>query len=483
MPVVSLTSGRQGPNVSRVSCSFTDQKKNLLYRFILIYCVYVYLKGSSRSQRPRASKSLRVSNSSQQTSPLSHTKKPVNEMATDRNLLAPPRPADPTLFIRAGTSGVRHLLPIHLTDSNTNGDLFPRPISRLRSHTPTTELCTNIEMIRNICLSIQTLEHFDVSENELDDLPLDICLLIHLETLNCSHNQLKTISDLFEQLKQLKEINLSFNIFKRLPTVIYTFKHLLRLNCEHNFIKNLDTDLLKLQNLKTLILDHNQLQSLDTIDFSQLKKLEYIHMAHNQLIKFPSNLHKLTHLKNLNLSHNHLTSFPIELLLINSLDVLNLNHNSITKLPPLTDAYKRTSLIFSIDLSFNQLTKFNDYLLFICLKLDLSNNQIQTIPYDLIKKLNHEMISNRELKITKNPIVQPMIPLDILNDESTKTINILQIIQTCFEEQEIDQTVRQGFKICITGCKKSGKSSLAFCLEEHMPLMLDEKEEKIVNSK
>jgi Leucine-rich repeat (LRR) protein len=397
-------------------------------------------------------------------------------MATNDNLLAPP---DPTLFIRAGTSGVRHLFPIHLTDSNCHGDLFSRPISRLRSRTPTTELCTNIEMIRNICSSIPTLEHFDISENELDNLPLDICLLINLETLNCSHNQLTAIPDLFDQLNQLKELDLSFNIFKRLPPVIYTFEHLIRLNCEHNFIKIIDSDFLKLQNLKTLILDHNQLQSLDTIDFSQMKKLEYVHIAHNQLIKFPLNLQKLTHLKNVNLSHNQLTSFPIELLLINCLDVLNLNHNFLTKLPPLPDTYKRTSLIFSIDLSFNQLTKFHDYLLLISLKLDLSNNKIQSIPNELIRKLSHDMIKNRELKISNNPLIQPTLPTDSLNDAR----NILQIIRNCFDEQQIDETVRQGFKICITGCKKSGKSLLAYCLEEIMPLIPDEKEERIVNSK
>jgi len=398
-------------------------------------------------------------------------------MNTNKNLLEPPRPPDSTLFIHAGTSGVRHLFPIHLTESDCNDNLFSRPISFLRSHASTSELCTNIEMIRNICLSIQTLEYFDISKNNLDDLPIDICLLIHLETLNCSHNQLTNISNLFEQLKQLKELNLSFNHFKRLPNVIYTFKHLIRLNCEHNSIKILDLNLINLKYLKFLILDHNQIQSFNTIDFSQLKKLEYIHIAHNQLLKCPFNLHKLTYLKNLNLSHNQLTSFPIELLLINTLDVLNLSHNYLTKLSPLSDGYKRTSMIFSIDLSFNQLTKLNDYLIFICLKIDLSNNQIQIIPQDFIRKLNYNIITNHELKLNNNPLIQPIIPLEILNNE-----NILQIIYKSFQEQQINEIIRQGFKICITGCKKSGKSSLAYCLEDYMPLIPDEREERIVNS-
>ncbi|CAF4481008.1 unnamed protein product, partial [Rotaria magnacalcarata] len=34
--------------------------------------------------------------------------------------------------------------------------------------------------------------------------------------------------------------------------------------------------------------------------------------------------------------------------------------------------------------------------------------------------------------------------------------------------------VRQGFKICLIGPKKSGKTSLASCLEENMPVNIDE---------
>jgi Leucine-rich repeat (LRR) protein len=333
-------------------------------------------------------------------------------------------------------------------------------------------------MIRNICLSIRTLEHFDVSENELDDLPQDICLLIHLETFNCSQNRLTNIPEVFEELNQLKELDLSFNHFKHIPNVIYTFKHLIRLNCEHNFIKTIDLDLLNLKHLKILVFDHNQLQALDTIDFSQMKRLEYIHIAHNQLIKFPCNLQKLTHLKDVNLSYNCLTSFPIELLLVNTLDVLNLSHNLLTKLPLLSDAYKRRSLIFSIDLSFNQLTKFYDYLLLIALKIDVSNNKIRMISNEFVKQLNNEMITTRELKINHNPLTQPVIPWEILNEDSANTMNALRMIRNCFDEQQIDVHVRQGFKICITGPKSSGKTSLANCLEEYMPLIISENDEE-----
>ncbi|CAF0735438.1 unnamed protein product [Rotaria sordida] len=459
MPVAPSTAGKvPSPAVGRRTLSVT--------------------KGGLKSSRPqstRPSQSLRVSNVSQQTSPLGHTKKSTNEMNT--SFLTPPRPPDPKLFIQAGTSGVRHLLPIHLTDNDCNGGVFSRSISRLRSRTPTTDLCNNIEMIRNVCISIKTLQHFDVSQNQLSNLPLDISLLTDLETLNCSHNQLTDMDDIFEQLQNLKELDLSFNLFKYLPNVIYTYKYLIRLNCEHNLITTIDNDLVNLKHLKFFVFDHNQLESIDTIDFGQMKKLEYIHIAHNRLIKFPRGLNQLHHLKNVNLSYNRLTSFPIDLLLVNTLDVLNLSHNLITKLPPMPVAYTRVSMIFSIDLSFNQLTKFYDYLLLIALKVDVSNNKIRMISNDLVKKLNNDLISSRELKINNNPLIQPAIPSEMLNENSSNTMNVLRMIRNCFDEQQIDANVRQGFKICIIGPKKSGKTSLANCLEEYMPITIDENDE------
>lgn len=430
-------------------------------------------RATNRSQLRPSSQSLRVTNVSQQTNSLGPFQNGTDDMNINQ-FLAPPRPPDPTLFIRAGTNGNRHLLPIHLTEHDCQGGVFSRSISRMRSRTPTTELCTNTEMIRNICISIKTLQHFDVSENELTDLPLDITLLIDLETLNCSYNRLSIIPDLFEQLKHLKEIDLSFNLFKQLPNVIYTFKFLIRLNCEQNSINTLHENLLNLKRLKFFVFDHNQLESTDTIDFSQLKKLEYLHIAHNQLIKFPRGLHQLHYLKNVNLSNNRLTSVPIDLFLVKTLDVINLSHNLITKLSPMPVAYKRAAMIFSIDLSFNQLTKFYDYLLLIALKIDVSNNKIRVISNDVLKKLNNDMINSRELKIHNNPLTQPALPWEILHGGTTTALNVLRMIRNCFDEQQSETVVRQGFKVCIVGPKSSGKTALANCLEEYMPLVIDE---------
>ena len=401
----------------------------------------------------------------------------MNEI--DLDVSAPPRPPDPTLFIRAGASGNRHLLPIHLIDDDVNIGSFIRPISHLSSRTSTTELCTNVDMIRNVCSSIKTLQHFDISKNDLKDLSSDLGSLIELESLNCSHNQLTDMSSSFEQLVLLKELDLSFNQFNQIPNVVYTLKSLIRLNCEHNCITSINAELIDLKRLKFLIMDHNQLESLATCDFSQMKKLEYIHIAHNQLLKFPRGLHRLHHLRNVNLSHNRLATFPIDLLQVSTLDVLNLSHNLIVKLPPMPVAYKRVSLIFSIDLSFNQLTKFPEYLLLVAKKVDVSNNNIRVISNDLLKILKNEIITTRELILHTNPIGQPVFPPEVLNEDVSSTVSVLRMVKNCLDEQLTDVHVRQGFKICITGPKNSGKTALANCLEENAPLTINENEEEV----
>ena len=63
-------------------------------------------------------------------------------------------------------------------------------------------------------------------------------------------------------------------------------------------------------------------------------------------------------------------------------------------------------------------------------------------------------------------------------EDSSNAMNALRMIRNCFDEQQIDANIRQGFKICIIGPKNSGKTSLANCLEEYMPLIIDENDEE-----
>lgn len=382
---------------------------------------------------------------------------------------------DPSVFVHAGTTGIRHLLPIHLHEPN-----FSRSIVRIRARTPKSSrsTCTNADTIRQICSTIQTLKQFDVSDNTLEDLPIELSRLIELEKLNCANNRLTTLSNDFEQLRNLKDLNLSFNSFKRLPAVIATFSKLAKLNVEENALKMIDVPFTNLRLLKTLVLDKNQLQSIDMIDFQHLTSLESLHIAQNQLTKFPRNLQRLKHLKIVDLSSNQLTSFPIELFLIDSLDVLNLSHNRIRKLSPFNDVYKRKTLLFSIDLSHNQLIKFYDFLLFICRKLDLSHNQIQSIPSNVLDKFTEEMLNERELKLYQNPLINTKAPADLRNEIH----NVLPFIHQFFHELHNTEIVRQGFRICVIGVKNSGKSALTYSLQENLPFIPDDDDDEL-NSK
>ena len=416
----------------------------------------------------------------QESEPLSTFKDRVPEQYERKSLARRLEPLNadristmnPTVYVRAGASGVRHLYPVHLVDSNGNATIFSRSISRLRS-------CSNTEVIRHVCASIPTLQHWDVSSNELDDLPLEIGLLVHLETFDCSHNHLQRIPNLTDRLK---ELDISFNRLVSLPATIASFQSLVRLNGEHNLLKSIDASLAQLNKLQVLILDHNQLSSVADVRFEAMLQLEAIHIAHNRLRNFPHQLHRLSHLKTIDLSHNRLTSFPTELLLVHTLDVLNLSHNAIDRLARSLNTYKRRSTIFSIDLSFNQLTRFYEYLPVICLKLDLSHNRISSMSNGFMRKFTREMLVDRELKLHHNPVVASMVPSDVVQDENGTNIDILHVIRHSFEEERINRSVRQGFKLSIIGGEQSGKTALGFCLEENVPWVSNETNEKLVHS-
>lgn len=386
---------------------------------------------------------------------------------------------DSKIFVHAGTNGVRHAFPVRLVDAKEN---FVRSISRLRSQTTSNENLSNLQIIRYICSTIPTVEHFDLSANELDDLPVDLTKLVDLKVLNCSKNRISQISSSFEKLKQIKEFDFSQNCFKRFPSVFYNFENLERLNGEQNQIKMLDEQISNLKFLKVLILDKNLLENIDFVDFGTLPHLESIHLSYNQLNKFPRNLDKLKRIKIVDLSFNKIQSFPVDLLLVSSLDVLNLSHNQLQALPSMSDAYKRTNPMFSIDFSHNKINRFYAYLLFVTKKLDLSNNCIDSIGAAAFEKFTSQMLRERELRLNNNPIFQSNKTLIESN-----SVNFLPFLNQLFRENDSAPTARQGFQISILGNKNSGKTALAYCLEENLrwPINCENqtKQERIVNSK
>lgn len=220
-------------------------------------------------------------------------------------------------------------------------------------------------------------------------------------------------------------------------------------------MKNLEL----LKRLRTLVLDENALTQLDD-SLRTLDKLEFFHVSNNAIhtiayIHFKNNLNSI---RQLDLSHNKLTSISTELFTLPHLECLNLANNLIGKLPAVQSSHVRAIPIYSLDLSNNQLSKFYDYVLHLALVVDMSGNRIKTLPKKSISKLTDNEINSRVLRLDANPMVDP--PLEVC-------IYGLKSIREYFEEEARQIQLNKGFKIVILGDCQSGKTSLAYALEDY----------------
>ena len=154
-----------------------------------------------------------------------------------------------------------------------------------------------------------------------------------LETLDCSQNELTSLSDDISALDQLRELDISRNKITELPAAA----------CWQ-----------PLEGLVSLCIGHNALRALpDGLGAANRPPLVRL-MAHdNQLSSLPSSLGQLGDLVELDLSHNQLTKLPDGLSGLASLRKLLLSANLLVDLP--RDLVASPPPLVDVDLSENRL--------------------------------------------------------------------------------------------------------------------------------
>lgn len=357
----------------------------------------------------------------------------------------------------------------HINDDNIECKFLEsklRPISGLRNHLKRNistneadlDIIKDTDIIQRIA-SFKTLKRLDLSHNRLQNYPRLLCDLGLLESLNLTGNDLQEndFPPEIDKYQNLFELILDSNNLKRIPKTVCKCKKITRLSMRNNNI----IDLKNIENFKRLnclILDHNNLTQLDE-NIKSLEKLEILHINNNQIANLEPNLFKLSliNLKQLDLSYNKIQSITTDILMLPNLELLNLSNNNLSRLPILPMTYFRTVPIFSLDLSSNQLVRFYDYLLQIARNIDLSSNKIKTIPSKAIQKLTNAQLNHKKLKLDENPIVDP--PIEISNYD-------LKHLKDYFDEVSKKIQLNKGFKVVLLGDCNSGKTSLAFALED-----------------
>ncbi|XP_050293092.1 protein artichoke [Anthonomus grandis grandis] len=263
------------------------------------------------------------------------------------------------------------------------------------------------ELISNL----QFLEVVDLSFNQLKNVDeLDYARLPRLHTLLLSHNELEGVSEMaFHNSTQLQILDLSYNKLERLGE--RTFESLLRLkllNLEGNLLADLPDNIferIRLQMLENINLSRNRftippLKSLQRQYFF----LNTLDLSFNGIEEVPKEDQMMVNIKQLDLSYNPLTPKAVSNIFnepktVRSLNLagtgiaflprletpflkrLNLTSNNISRISE--DAFERTTLLESLDLSNNSIGGNMPWQHLKNLRvLNLSLNPIEAIEHD-----------------------------------------------------------------------------------------------------
>ncbi|XP_019639635.1 PREDICTED: leucine-rich repeat-containing protein 15-like [Branchiostoma belcheri] len=147
-----------------------------------------------------------------------------------------------------------------------------------------------------------------------------------------------------------------------------------------------------------LFLSGNTIQSLSHADFSNLTSLAYLDLDNNYISSLPAGVFShLTRLRWLSLSDNHIADLLDGVFsILTSLEYLDLSNNKISSLP--AGVFSHLTRLWRLDLSDNHIADLPDGVFSILTSLNLSNNNISSLPAD-IKHLS----TQTSLYITGNP--------------------------------------------------------------------------------
>ena len=108
-------------------------------------------------------------------------------------------------------------------------------------------------------LRLPHLTHIDLSYNKLLELPENLPVFFHLETLILNNNQLTELPSTIHRISKLRKLNLSANKLRELPNNLGALSALERLNVTDNKLKRLPISLGKCDNLVILLASGNRL--------------------------------------------------------------------------------------------------------------------------------------------------------------------------------------------------------------------------------
>lgn len=204
------------------------------------------------------------------------------------------------------------------------------------------------------------------------------------------------------KLSSLEYLDLSSNNLSQIPSGLP--RNIVLLHLEKNAIKVIDRDVLtQIKNLEYLLLHNNKLKArgIHPLAFQGLKKLHTVHLYNNMLERIPSGLPR--RVKTLMILHNQISEINRnDFATTYFLEELNLSYNKLTSPQIHREAFRKLRQLKSLDLSGNNLHTVPFGFPKNLQVLKLKENEISIIPKGTLSgmtKLRELYLSNNKLKV------------------------------------------------------------------------------------
>eukprot|EP00940_MAST-03C_sp_MAST-3C-sp2_P001825 g1825.t1 len=193
----------------------------------------------------------------------------------------------------------------------------------------------NLDAIPKEILYLKRLEIFHASSNRLRALPANLgSAIAEIKDLRIFSNRLQSLPKDFGSMTQLTSLKLSPNCLRYLPPSLGLLVNLEHLDISHNELVSIHPDAIgTLRSLRSLDLSYNRLRKLPD-EIGRLEVLETLVLSHNLLESLPGELGNACSLRGLHVDHNRLKSLPQKMLRLTNLVSCNLAFNCMRRTPP-----------------------------------------------------------------------------------------------------------------------------------------------------
>uniref|UniRef100_UPI00358FAF1E DISP complex protein LRCH3-like isoform X3 n=1 Tax=Myxine glutinosa TaxID=7769 RepID=UPI00358FAF1E len=172
--------------------------------------------------------------------------------------------------------------------------------------------------------------HVDLSKNRVNEVALEVCQLVCLESLELYHNCIRTMPEHVVNLRSLTYLNISRNQLTVLPASLCRLP-LQVLNASNNKICSLPKETGQLKELSSLDVSCNEIQALPQ-QVSGLTALRDLSVRRNNLVSLPDELADLC-LIHLDFSCNRVLEIPVSFRKLHHLQTFVLDHNPLRSPP------------------------------------------------------------------------------------------------------------------------------------------------------